>query len=109
MAWTSTTFLERFPEFGNLDAPVVTATIQEAERQNDSDVWGDQYDDAVVYFTAHLLAARTQAIGQQVGVTGSARVTKYVGASGYTLADTTYGAAYLFLREGLVDMSGFSF
>jgi|TARA_Y100000289_G_scaffold50838_1_gene51807 hypothetical protein len=109
MAWTSTTFLERFPEFSNLDAPVVTATIQEAERQNNADIWGDQYDDAVLYLTGHLLASRTQAIGQQVGVTGSARVSKYVGAAGYTLADTTYGAAYLFLREGVVEMTGFCF
>jgi hypothetical protein len=109
MAWTSSTFLARFPEFNNLEAAVVTATIQEAERQNDSDVWGDQYDDAVLYLTAHLLAARTQAIGQQVGVAGAARINKYVGAAGYTLADTTYGAAYLFLREGLVPMTGFSY
>ena len=75
MAWTSTTFLARFPEFNNLEASVVTATIQEAERQNDSDIWGDQYDDAVLYFTAHLLASRTQAIGQQVGVAGAVRVS----------------------------------
>ena len=109
MAWTSTTFLARFPEFNNLEASVVTATIQESERQNDSDIWGDQYDDAVLYMTAHLLAARTQAIGQQVGVAGAARGNKYVGAAGYTFADTTYGAAYLFLREGLVEMTGFSY
>ena len=109
MAVTSTTFLARFPEFDNLEAAVVTATIAEAQRQNDADIWGDQHDDAVNYMTAHLLASRTQSIGQQIGVSQNARVQKYVGAAGYTLADTTYGATYLYLREGLVELTGFSY
>jgi len=55
MAVTSSTFLARFPEFNNLETTVISATIGEAERQNSSDVWGDQYDDAVNYMAAHLL------------------------------------------------------
>ena len=47
MAVTSTTFLARFPEFDNLESAVVTATIAEAQRQNDESIWGEQYDDAV--------------------------------------------------------------
>jgi hypothetical protein len=109
MAVTSTSFLTRFPEFSNIESAVVTATIGEAERQNNQDIWGDQYDDAVNYMAAHLLAGRTQSIGQQIGVASSARTTKYIGAAGYTLADTTYGASYLYLREGLADLTGFSY
>ena len=109
MAVTSTTFLARFPEFDNLEAAVVTATITEAQRQNDSDIWGDQHDDAVNYMTAHLLASRTQSIGQQIGVATNVRTINYRGAAGYTLADTTYGATYLYLREGLVNLTGFTY
>ena len=53
MAVTATTFIQRFPEFSNLESAVITATIAESQRQNDSDLWGDQYDDAVNYMTAH--------------------------------------------------------
>ena len=109
MAVTSTSFLTRFPEFSNIESAVVTASIDEAKRQNNEDVWGDKYDDAVNYMAAHLLSSRTQSIGQQIGVASSARTTKYIGAAGYTLADTTYGATYLFLREGLVELTGFCF
>ena len=109
MAVSITTFLSRFPEFENLEAYVVTATIEEAERLNDSTIWGDQHDDAVNYMTAHLSATRTQAIGQQIGVTDNTRIQKFSGAAGYTLADTTYGATYLYLRECLPALTGFSF
>tara|TARA_X000000950_G_scaffold53048_1_gene62812 strand:- start:572 stop:901 length:330 start_codon:yes stop_codon:yes gene_type:complete len=109
MAVSVTTFLSRFPEFENLETYVVTATIEEAERQNDATVWGDLHDDAVNYMTAHLLSSRTQAIGQQIGVSPNVRVQRYVGVSGYTLADTTYGATYLYLRDGLPNLTGFSF
>jgi len=87
----------------------VTSTINEAKRLNDEGIWGDQYDDAVNYMAAHLLSGRTQAIGAQIGVASSPRTTKYIGAAGYTLADSQYGATYLFLREGLVDLTGFSY
>ena len=109
MAVDSTSFLLRFPEFSNQETAVITSTIEEAQRANDEDIWGGQYDDAVNYFAAHLLAGRTQAIGAQIGVASSPRTTKYVGAAGYTLADTQYGATYLFLREGLVNLTGFSY
>ena len=47
MAGTSTSFIARFPEFSNQESAVVPATIAEAQRLNDEDLWGDQYDDAV--------------------------------------------------------------
>ena len=97
MAVTATTFTQRFPEFSNLESAVITATIAESQRQNDSDLWGDQYDDAVNYMTAHLLASRTQSIGQQIGVSQNARVQKYVGAAGYTLQTRPAGPTALLI------------
>ena len=49
MAVTATTFVARFPEFGTIETSVVTATVAEAGRQCDSDLWGDKHDDAVNY------------------------------------------------------------
>ena len=109
MAVDSASFLVRFPEFSNQETAVIAATLEEAKRLNNEDLWGNQYDDAVNYMAAHLLSGRTQAIGSQIGIANSPRTTKYVGAAGYTLADTQYGATYLFLREGLVDLTGFSY
>lgn len=102
MAVTSTTFLARFPEFANLESAVVEGTIAEAGRQCDSDVWGDQHDDAVNYLTAHLLAARTQAIGQQIGAVSSATTDFSVYKS------TAYGATYHALQSSLA-VSGFAY
>lgn len=103
MAVNSTTFIARFPEFTNLETAVVEATIAEAGRQCDADVWGDQHDDAINYLTAHLLAMRTQAIGQQIGAVPGG------GSTQYGLAATTYGAAYRFLQESLADSCGFAY
>lgn len=103
MTVTATTFVARFPEFTNIETAVVTATIAEAGRQCDSDVWGDVHDDAINYLTAHLLAMRTQAIGQQIGAVSGGVVAPY------SLNATTYGSAYSFLQESLADSIGFAF
>lgn len=103
MTVTATTFVARFPEFTNIETAVVTATVAEAARRCDSDVWGDDHDDAVNYLTAHLLAMRTQAIGQQIGAVTGGVVTPY------DLTATTYGSAYLFLQKSLADSIGFAF
>jgi hypothetical protein len=103
MTVTATTFVDRFPEFTNIETAVVTATIAEAGRRCDSDVWGDDHDDAINYLTAHLLAMRTQAIGQQVGAISGGVVTPY------DLSATTYGSTYMFLQECLPSSVGFAF
>lgn len=59
MAVTVSSFLERFPEFDdvNTDYPtLVQIVIDEAELQVSADVWGDKADLGVLYLTAHLLA-----------------------------------------------------
>ena len=102
MTVTATTFVTRFPEFGNIETAVVTATVAEANRQCDSDLWGDKHADAVHYLTAHILALRTQAIGQQIGaVTG--------GNTGGGFKATNYGYVYELMQLGLADTTGFTF
>ena len=102
MAVTATTFVTRFPEFGNIETAVVTATVAEAARLCDSDVWGDQHDDAVNYLSAHMLALRTQAIGQQVGAVSG-------GNSGDGFRATNYGYIYELMQQGLPKTTGFTF
>jgi hypothetical protein len=101
MAVTSTTFLTRFPEFSNLETAVVEGAIAEAQRFCSSEVWGDQHDDGVNYLSAHLLASRTQAIGQQIGAVPG-------GSSDLGFAGTAYGATFSALQRNLVN-TGFAF
>ena len=103
MTVTAATLVTRFPEFGNLETDVVTATITEALRQCDADVWGDQIDDAVSHLTAHMLALRTQAIGQQIGAVSSGPSTR----DGFMA--TTYGYVYQLMQQGLSSTTGFVF
>ncbi len=103
MTVTATTFVTRFPEFGNIETAVVTATVAEANRMCDSDVWGEKHDDGVNYLTAHMLALRTDAIGQQVGA-----VSRGVN-SGDGFSATNYGAIYELLQMSLVSSTGFTF
>lgn len=101
MAVTSTTFLTRFPEFSNLEPAVVEGAIAQAQRFCDSEVWGDQRDDGVSYLSAHLLASRTQAIGQQIGAVAG-------GSPDLGYASTAYGATFNALQRSLVNI-GFAF
>ena len=103
MTVTAATLVVRFPEFGNLETAVVTATIAEALRQCDSDVWGDKHDDAVNFLTAHMLALRTQAIGQQIGAVSSGPST------GDGFMATNYGYVYQLMQQGLSSTTGFVF
>jgi hypothetical protein len=101
MPVTSTIFITRFPEFSNLETPVVEGAIAEAKRFCDSEVWGTQHDDGVNYLAAHLLASRTQAIGQQIGAVSG-------GSPGLGYASTAYGATFNILQRTLVNI-GFAF
>lgn len=103
MTVTATTLVERFPEFGNLETAVVTATIAEALRLCDADVWGDQHDDGVSHLAAHKLSLRTQAIGQQIGAVSSGPST------GDGFMSTTYGYVYQLMQRGLSITTGFVF
>jgi len=101
MAVTSTTFLSRFPEFSNLELAVVEGAIAEANRFCAIEVWKTQHDDGVNYLSAHLLASRTQAIGQQIGAVQA-------GPSDMGFVGTAYGATFNALQRTLVNV-GFAF
>ena len=103
MTVTAATLVVRFPEFGNLETAVVTATIAEALRHVDADVWVDTHDDAVNFLTAHMLAIRTQAIGQQIGAVSSGPST------GDGFMATNYGYVYQLMQQGLSSTTGFVF
>ena len=103
MTVTAATLVVRFPEFGNLETAVVMATIAEALRQCDADVWGDLHDDAVNFLTAHMLSLRTQAIGQQIGAVSSGPST------GDGFMATNYGYVYQLMQQGLSSTTGFVF
>ena len=64
---------------------------------------GDQIDDAVSHLTAHMLALRTQAIGQQIGAVSSGPST------GDGFMATNYGYVYQLMQQGLSSTTGFVF
>ena len=59
MAVTVSSFLERFPEFTNVNADyptLIQIVIDEAALQVSATVWGAKRDLGIKYLTAHLLA-----------------------------------------------------
>lgn len=55
MAWTPTTFKERWPEFV-VDDALVQKALDDAAEYNDERLLGAQYDAGVGLYAAHLLA-----------------------------------------------------
>lgn len=106
MAVSTAVFLSRFNEFGNQASTMVTACLQQADRETDAGVWGDLHDDATYWLTAHLLALRIREVGMFTGATpakqylngpqaGSNTPYNYVGYS-----STLYGQEFMRLEQG---------
>jgi hypothetical protein len=94
-------FLARFPEFGTESPNVIYYALKEAERQTPAKVWGAITPDGVNYLAAHLLAARTHAVGNMIGAP--------VGTTtGQGIESTLYGQEYMRLRNSLA-ITGFTF
>ena len=97
---STSTFLLRFPEFGEQSLSVVEGALAEAGRFVDSESWGTTYTEAVTYLAAHNLAIRTMQIGQQIGnLSGT--------PNGDMLSATLYGKEYKRLLSSLA-ISGFA-
>lgn len=94
------TFISRFPEFGELLVSVVDGALQEAGRSTPETIWGIRHEEAVSQLAAHLLAIRTMQIGAQVGTLSGA-------PSGELLLATLYGQEYKRLL-GTLPLSGFA-
>lgn len=101
MTVTRTTFLARFPEFGEQTTSVVDGALAEAERSTPASVWleAERRDDAVNHLAAHLLAVRTMQIGAQTGSPSGA-------ALGADLMATLYGQERKRM-EGQLPVCGF--
>jgi hypothetical protein len=64
---TSSDFLARFPEFGELTLTIVAGAIAEAGRATPETQWGEVHTEAVSYLAAHSLSTRVMQVGLQVG------------------------------------------
>lgn len=91
---TRSTFLARFPEFGELPAPVIDGALAEAGRATPVSPWGTVRTDGIAYLTAHLLSSRITQIGMQVGSPSGPSM-------GQGMTSTLYGQEYQRLLNGL--------
>lgn len=97
---TSTEFLTRYPEFGELALPVVEGALTEAGRSTPAAQWGDVHTEAVSALTAHILSTRVMQIGLQVGSQSGQPL-------GTGLTASLYGQEYERLKGNLA-LSGFA-
>jgi hypothetical protein len=56
VAVTIESFLKGFPEFKKTDPDLIGAKIDDATRQVDPDIWGDETDMGISYLAAHLIS-----------------------------------------------------
>jgi hypothetical protein len=95
-------------EFSSLTDAVINRFLAEAGREVNASVWGDRYDDGILYLTAHLLAfakkGATGAAGPVTSETAGPLSISYGGAataSDAALASTSYGRRYLEIAHTL--------
>jgi len=97
---TSTEFLTRFPEFGELALSVVGGAISEAARSTPETQWGAIHTEAVSNLAAHILSTRVMQVGLQVGSQSGQPL-------GTGLTASLYGQEYERLK-GTLSLSGFA-
>jgi len=97
---TSSEFLARFPEFGELALTVIQGAIAEAGRSTPATQWGDVHTEAVSYLAAHILSTRVMQAGLQVGSQAGQPLGTGFNAS-------LYGQEYERLK-GTLSLSGFA-
>jgi hypothetical protein len=97
---TSSEFLARFPEFGELTLSIVEGAIAEAGRSTPATQWGDVHTEAVSYLSAHILSTRVMQVGLQVGSQSGQPLGTGFNAS-------LYGQEYERLK-GTLSLSGFA-
>lgn len=89
-------------EFTSLSDPVVQSFIDEAKREVNVSLYGDQADDAVKYLAAHLLAAMKKGSGGAAGpviMEQAGPVSRQYASGNSSVSDdpvmaTTYGRRY---------------
>lgn len=107
---TATSIKMRFPEFADVDDAVIEFAIEEA-RLGVGTNWTVNYNIAIVYLTAHFIAAAQQAADDAEGDSGEIASEsigrlkisyKKTAASDVVSTDTkssTYGKRYEFYRD----------
>ena len=98
-----TSFLARFPHFGNQSPALIQIVLDEAARLIGSPgCFGNRYEDAQQYLAAHLLTLNgsSRGSGAQAVAAGSASISFGVLEAGRTgLEKTGYGRTYLDLMR----------
>jgi hypothetical protein len=92
-------------EFASVDQTRIESFIARAQRRINSDFWGDFYDDAVLYLTAHLLrgASGTGGGGPVVSESAGPLSRSYAVPTGCPsqYAATPYGVEYWSMLQSL--------
>ncbi len=105
MAVVYTDVQELATEFASLSQSRIESFIERAERRLNSDFWGDLYDDAVLYMTAHMLrlASGTGSGGAVTSESAGALSRSYAVPTGCPpqYASSPYGVEYWAMLQGL--------
>lgn len=90
---TSQQFLTRFPIFGDVDSDLIDALIAEASNKVDSSWNEGDYQPAIMYLAAHLLATDNSAEGDvpEVGAAGGKVVASQSFGSGLSVSYASGG------------------
>ncbi len=111
MTVTASLFKTRFPEFDDLEESRIEIFIGDAEDELEESAWGDRYDLAVYYLTAHLLALGQETLaGNPMGlskITSASADGLSTGFGSYTFtsatdaywSSTSYGREFLRLKR----------
>ena len=102
MTVTSTSFLERFPEFIPHPSGIINGAIAEASYDASEDVFGDQTDRAVKHLAAHIIAIQLAQMGIQIGATEGK-------VYGKGLEATQYGQEFKRMLETVAGSSSVGF
>lgn len=73
---TESTFRARFPEFVDVETPVIQAHLDDAEKLIDSVIWGDKAEQGHAWLTAHTLASTPFGVGARLDK-GKSQETTY--------------------------------
>ena len=90
MTVTRDSLVVAYPEFGNAPTAMVDAQIANATLCNDSDVYGDRYDLAVLLMACHLIAVSPW--GEKLKLSPTKGVTAYL--EGHQRLEAAAGAAW---------------
>ena len=109
MSVTATTIKAMFPQFASLDDSLITIHINTAKSIICETVYGNKYDSAVSYLTAHFLTLNSSGgKGDKTKVKTDVMEEEYKkggSGGGEGFGATNYGQQYLAIKNSLVNKS----